>query len=66
MSTGWLDHFAVQFPQKMDTLPDLSWYYDFRFDSTITVDSVVYLLSTVDGLVNYGGVQIPVIDIIDD
>lgn len=52
--------------EKMDTLPDLSWHYDLRFDSTITVDSVVNLLSTVDGLVSYGGIQIPVWDIIDD
>jgi hypothetical protein len=44
--------------QKMDTLPDLSWHYDFRFDPNITVDSVVSLLSTVNGLVSYGGIPI--------
>jgi hypothetical protein len=44
--------------QKMDTLPDLSWHYDFRFDPNITVDSVVNLLSTVNGLVSYGGIPI--------
>lgn len=52
--------------QKMDKLPDLSWHYDFRFDPNITVDSVVNLLSTVNGLVSYGGIPIPVWDIIDD
>ena len=48
--------------KKMDTLPDLSWHYDLRFDSSITVDSVYKLLSTVNGLVSYGGIAIPVRD----
>jgi hypothetical protein len=48
--------------KKVDTLPDLSWHYNIRFDSSISVDSVYKLLSTVNGLVSYGGIPIPVRD----
>jgi hypothetical protein len=52
--------------KRVDKLPDLSWDYDLRFDSSITFDSVYKLLSAVKGLVSHGGTPIPVKDVSDD